>query len=471
MNQAKQRLKYFISDAISAALAWWMFFSYRKQNIEAKKFGQEFDWQYDDNFYYGLVLLPLFWIVLYFILGMYNKIYRRYRLKEISQVTFTTILGVTFIFFFLILDDEIESYKTYYNSFLTLLYLHFTPTIIGRFLLTNQTVKKVHRKEIGFNTIYIGGSKAAADNYQELLEIKNYPGFKFIGYIAVNGSDRFLSDAGLNLLGKLPDLINIIDENNIEEVIIGLDSSDHQSIGKIFNVLQDRDVNIKMIPDMYDIAAGSVKMTSIFGSPLIEVNPELLPPWQKVLKRCFDVFASGIALIILSPVFLILSILVKLSSPGPIFFSQERIGKNKKPFQIYKFRSMYIDAEAKGPQLSSSKDKRITPIGLFLRKTRLDEIPQFYNVIKGDMSIVGPRPERQFYIDKIMERAPHYVYLQKVKPGITSWGQVKYGYAENVDQMIQRLKFDLLYIENMSFALDIKIMFYTIITVLKGSGK
>jgi exopolysaccharide biosynthesis polyprenyl glycosylphosphotransferase len=240
---------------------------------------------------------------------------------------------------------------------------------------------------------------------------------------------------------------------------------------KIVTKLSVHPIKIKIIPDMYDILSGSVKMTSIFGLPLIEVNPEIMPQWQVSIKNVIDKLISLIALIILSPFFLIIALLIKLSSKGPIFFKQERIGKNGKSFMIYKFRTMFIDAEKDGPQLSSQHDNRITPIGKFLRRTRIDEFPQFYNVLVGDMSLVGPRPERQFYIDQIMERAPHYSHVQKIKPGITSWGQVKYGYAENVDQMIDRLKFDVLYLENMSLALDFKIMAYTIIIVLKGSGK
>jgi lipopolysaccharide/colanic/teichoic acid biosynthesis glycosyltransferase len=196
----------------------------------------------------------------------------------------------------------------------------------------------------------------------------------------------------------------------------------------------------------------------------------LMPPWQVKLKQFMDYFLATIASIVLLPFVIILCILIKITSKGPIIHRQERVGQYGKPFTLYKFRSMYTDSESLGPALSSKTDKRVTPLGRFMRKTRLDEIPNFVNVLKGEMSLVGPRPERQFFVDQIVKIAPHYIHLQKVKPGITSWGQVKYGYAENVEQMVERLKYDLLYIDNMSIKVDLKIIIYTLITVFKGKG-
>jgi exopolysaccharide biosynthesis polyprenyl glycosylphosphotransferase len=294
---------------------------------------------------------------------------------------------------------------------------------------------------------------------------------KFIGFVHAVKYPSYKLEKHIPNLGHFSNLKHLIEEYKIEEVIIATERSEHNTIEQIISEIEDSDVLIKVIPDMQDFLLGTVKTTSIYQTPLIQVSFDFMPPWQLNIKRFVDIVVSALVLLILSPVYLFCIAGVRLSSKGPIFYTQERIGLKGKKFMIPKFRSMYVGAENGTPMLSSKNDPRVTPFGRMMRKTRLDEIPQFFTVLMGEMSLVGPRPERQFFINQITERAPHYRLLLKVKPGITSWGQVKYGYAENVDQMIERLKFDILYLENMSLAMDIKIMAYTLLTVMKGSGQ
>jgi exopolysaccharide biosynthesis polyprenyl glycosylphosphotransferase len=471
MGRREQVAKYVASDLLGSAAAWTLFYLYRKAYLEPIKFGQAIPIELDANFYKGLVLIPLFWFGLYTIIGGYRDIFRRFRIKELGQTLLISLIGVVLIFFVLLLDDQVAGYRYYYRSFLALFGLHFALTFIPRFLLTSGTVRRVHDRRIGFNTVLVGGNERALAIYQEIEAMPKSPGNRFIGFLQVNGGDQLLTSVGLPRLGKWHELRQVIEQQGVEEVIIAVDSGEHEHMSRIMNELEGTGVRIKVIPDMYDILSGSVKMTSIFGTPLIEVNPEIMPAWQFSLKRIVDISASFIALLLLFPVFAVFALLVKFSSPGPVFFRQERIGKFGRPFTIVKFRSMYCDAERNGPQLSSTSDPRITPFGRWMRKTRMDELPQFWNVLVGDMSLVGPRPERQHFIDEITKVAPHYRHLHKVRPGITSWGQVKFGYAENVEQMVRRLKYDILYIENMSMAVDLKILAYTVLIILKGDGK
>jgi len=466
-----QVAKYVAADLLGSAAAWTLFYLYRKAYLEPIKFGYEVPLTLDSNFYKGLVIIPLFWFGLYTIVGGYREIFRRYRTKELGQTLLISLIGVVVIFFALLLDDEVAGYQYYYRSFAALFLLHFSITSLLRFILTSRTVSRVHNRLIGFNTVLVGGNEQALAIYHEIEAMPRSPGNRFIGFANVNGGDQLLASVGLPRLGKWNELRSIIDTHAVEEVIVAVDSGEHGHISRIMNELEGTGARVKIIPDMYDILSGSVKMSSIFGTPLIEVNPEIMPAWQFSMKRAVDIALSSFALLVLFPVYVTFALLVKFSSPGPVFFSQERIGKYGKPFRIFKFRTMYTDAEANGPQLSSATDTRITPIGRWLRRTRMDELPQFWNVLKGDMSLVGPRPERQFFIDAIMEVAPHYRHLHKVRPGITSWGQVKFGYAENVGQMVRRLKYDILYIENMSLAVDLKILAYTVLIILKGDGK
>ena len=472
MDQRRvQVAKYVAADLIGSAAAWTLFYLYRKAYLEPITFGQPVPIELDTNYVKGLVIIPIFWFGLYTVIGGYRDIYRRFRTKELGQTLMISLVGVVIIFFILLLDDRVAGYQYYYRSFLALFALHFSFTFLPRFILTSITVKNVHARRIGFNTVLVGGNEQALAIHQEIEAMAKSPGNRFIGFLNVNGGDQLLTTVGLPRLGKWHELRRVIEQYQVEEAIIAVDSGEHEHISRIMNELEGTGVRIKVIPDMYDILSGSVKMSSIFGTPLIEVNPEIMPAWQFSLKRIMDIGVSLLALLVLIPVFIVFAILVKWSSQGPVLFRQERIGKYGRPFHIIKFRSMVCDAEANGPQLSSTSDPRITRFGRWLRKTRMDELPQFWNVLVGDMSLVGPRPERQHFINAILEVAPHYRHLHKVRPGITSWGQVKFGYAENVEQMVRRLKYDILYIENMSMAVDLKILAYTVLIILKGDGK
>lgn len=465
MNRKLQVLKYLVCDFLAAALAWGAFYSFRKINIERVPL------EFDDKFYIGIVVIPLFWLSIYTITGIYTNIYRKSRLGELGQTIFLSVIGVLIIFFAILLDDEVASYKQYYKTFFVLLSFHFVLTYIPRFFLTSSTAYRIHNRMIGFNTLLVGSNGKALQTYQEMESVVRSAGNKFIGYVNINGTNGSNLKEHIPHLGGSDEIIDIINEHEIEEVIIAIDSSEHVNIKQMITKLDATAVITKITPDMYDILAGTVKMTSILGTPLIEVSSDIMPSWEKAVKQAIDFVFSLFALILGSPIYLITALCVKMSSPGPVFYTHERIGIHGKPFSIYKFRSMVTGAESNGPSLSSENDSRVTKFGKFMRKIRLDEIPQFFNVLIGDMALVGPRPERQFYIDQIVQKAPHYIHLHKVKPGITSWGQVKYGYAENVEEMTERLRYDLLYIENMSLAVDLKIMIYTILTVLKGKGR
>ena len=472
--EKKQRTKYIIADTLSAMLAWGLLFLFRKVALEHTGFSDVADVFNDSNFWLGLILVPAGWLSLYTIQGAYRNVLRRARLTELLDTLLASLIGVVAIFFLLLVDDHISTYRNYYATFLFLFGIHFTLTYIPRLIITSHTVRAVHSRQLGFPTVMIGSGPRALQTYNDLENQETYSGNLFIGYIDLPSSSQQPSPLTSIMppLGTLDDLRKIAKEQRIEEAIVALEPDQKDRLQEILLAINScGDIIIKITPDARDISVGAIHQHSIFHAPSIVINNRLMPEWQYSLKRIFDIIISLVAMIILSPVYLVTAIIVKATSPGPVFYAQERIGYLGRPFKMHKFRSMYVDAEQAGPALSKDNDPRITPFGRFMRKVRLDEIPQFYNVLRGTMSLVGPRPERQFYIDQIVKRAPEYLLLQRIKPGITSWGQVRYGYASNVDEMVERLRYDLLYLDNMSLTTDLKILLYTVIIIIQGRGK
>jgi exopolysaccharide biosynthesis polyprenyl glycosylphosphotransferase len=457
-------------DYLSAVVAWLLFWGYRHYALGDFSYWNSWSIFGTRDYVMSLVVIPGGWLILYMLSGTYFDLYRKSRLDEINRTLISCILG-SILVALLIFANDAADYAYFIRTTGRYLFIHTAATLIVRLLLLNRIKNNLVKGKVGFNTLIIGGNEKAIDIYKRVTGSRKVLGNIFKGFIYStrengNGMSKFLPQ-----LGHLSELEQIIDKHRIEEVIIAVDSSEHHLLENILTRLSYRPVVVKIQPDLYDIISGSVKTSNVYDAVLIHIHPDLMPDWQRVCKRAIDIIAALVALIVLSPFLTFAALRVRFSSPGPVIYRQQRIGLFGKPFYIYKFRSMYLNAEKDGPALSSHEDPRITPWGRFMRKWRIDELPQFYNILKGEMSLVGPRPERQFFIDRIIATHPHYKYLHKVKPGLTSWGMVQFGYAENVDEMVERMKYDLLYIENCSLALDIKIMMYTLMVIFQGRGK
>lgn len=463
---------YIFADALSSVITWTMVALQRKILLHQEPSTLGGLLTQDYFFKQSLLLNTFFWIILYAIAGSYNtSLYKKSRLNEITTTCIETLIGSLILLFILFLNDSEEHYTYFYYVFFTLIFLQTVLTYTGRLILLSVARKHIAQKKIFFNSLIIGNNQKSQEAFKELNKNYETSGHRMLGFLALDKISGNGLAKSLPCLGYIDDMETIIRQKNIQEVIIALEKTDHALMNKVISILTGHNVEIKLVPETLEILSGSVKVKDVPGAVLIDIDTGPMPAWQSNMKRLLDVLFSFISLLLFSPLLLFVAVRTGMSSPGPIIFTQERIGCKGRKFMIHKFRSMYQDAEKNGPALSSDDDIRITTWGKIMRKWRLDELPQLWNILKGEMSFVGPRPERKFYIDQIHKQTPFFRYLLKVKPGLTSWGMVQFGYASNVNEMIERMKYDLVYVENVSLLLDLKIILYTLTTIMHGKGK
>lgn len=467
-SNRKERLKLVLTDWITANISVALF-NFLRYFMTINQHGS-----LDDFFQYitqpklrlEQLTIPFALLGLYWLSGFYNNPFGKSRFYELLNTALISALSTILIHLALLTNDQMNDIEANLLQLLSIFLIFFSLTLLGRLTVINIQIGHFRRGEWKMRTVVVGNSRKARDLARRLLKSKATIGNEIVGFFRIPGEKESKGEAW-----DLDDIFEVCKEHMIDQVVISPEKSDEDSILSLVYRLFPLGIPLKLTPGTINYMTSAIHLKDIYGLPLVDLTHSRMSEGNKNLKRTLDVLASAMTLVLLSPLYLALAIWVKADSKGPVMYRQERIGKHQKPFNIIKYRTMRTDAENNGPMLSSDNDPRVTRAGRIMRKYRLDELPQFWNVLKGDMSIVGPRPERDFYIKQIIKKAPYYTLLYQTRPGITSWGMVQYGYASEVDQMVERSKYDLLYISNMSILVDLKIMLYTILTIIEGRGK
>ncbi len=423
------------------------------------------------DFFAPLVVTTIYWVLIFMFFGLHRNWHIKSRLDEFAQVFKAISIGCVLLFFIVFVDDaRVETKQT--TRVLIVLYWSILIVVVGGARIIFRSMKRnLFERRIGLqNAVIVGHNEKAKQLYDSVAQ---YPaiGYKVIGFVSLKDKVSKIDSNNQKILGNVEHLSDIIKKYNVTDVLIAFESSDHDSLLEVISHCDNSDVSIKIIPDMYDIISGQARTNEIHGFPLIEIMPHIMQPWEESVKRLMDIVISIIILMVSAPLWILVGVAIKLDSPGPFLYSQERVGKDGKIFRMHKYRSMRSDAEAKtGPVWAPKDDPRVTNVGRFLRKTRLDEIPQFINVLKGEMSLVGPRPERPHFVEWLAKEIPLYKRRLAVRPGITGWAQIKQGYDQTIDDVRSKVRYDLFYIENMSFRMDMKILLLTFYTMIAGKG-